>query len=102
MASSAMRWAEASPKPSRLWQARTSSAKAPPPGTTTMGRGAGRGEAMAGHVLGKGLDQVDMAPRDDGLDAFDDRVVVERPADIVLERAGRRDHIDTDGEKHPL
>ncbi len=30
----------ASPKPSWLWQARTSSAKAPPPGTTTMGRGA--------------------------------------------------------------
>src|SRR6185437_1333219 len=37
MASSAMRCAEASPKPSRDWQARTSSANAPPPGTTTMG-----------------------------------------------------------------
>ena len=57
---------------------------------------------MAGHVLGQGLDQVDMAPRDDGLDAFDDGVVVECPADIVLERARGRDHIDIDGETHPL
>src|SRR6478609_5764514 len=37
MASSAIRCADALPKPSRDWQARTSSASAPPPGTTTMG-----------------------------------------------------------------
>ncbi len=43
-----------------------------------------------------------MAPRDDGLDAFDDGVVVEGPADIVLERARGRDHIDIDGETHAL
>src|SRR5665811_153524 len=37
MASSAMRCAAGSPKPSWRWQLRTSSAKAPPPGTTTIG-----------------------------------------------------------------
>ena len=39
MASSAMRCAAPSPKPSLVCADRTSSAKAPPPGTTTIGRG---------------------------------------------------------------
>ena len=40
--------------------------------------------------------------RDDGLDALDDRVVVERPPDIVFEREGGGDQFDIDGEAHAL
>ena len=34
-------------------------------------------QAMLRHLLGNGLDQMDMAAREDGLDAVDDGVVVE-------------------------
>src|SRR5262249_11644561 len=173
-----MRCAAASPKPRLAWQARTSSAKAPPPGTTMIGRGeaaivssqagssperttlppslttigrassatsasralackawrplSGAGlcahdldsdrarllvelldhhphglrarmsEAKHGDLLGQGLDEINVAAQDDRLDAFDDGVVVECLADVVVERVDRRDQIDIYGEAHAL
>jgi hypothetical protein len=59
------------------------------------------GEAELGDLLRQGLDKVDVAARDDRFDAFDDGVVIERLADVVIERVGR-DEIDIDREAHAL
>ena len=60
------------------------------------------GETLARHLLGQGLDQIDVPSRDDGFDALDDRVVVESPADIVFEGDGCGLELDIDGEAHAL
>src|SRR5262249_45567654 len=59
-------------------------------------------EAEHGDLLGQGLDEINVAARDDRLDAFDDGVIVERLADVVVERVDRRDQIDIYGEAHAL
>ena len=60
------------------------------------------GEADCRHLLGQGLDEMNMAAGDDRFDGADHQVVVEHALDIVVNGERGRLHVYIHGEAHAL